>query len=165
MYLVSVPLESCWFTVGVFKDVHPYGVKHGSGTPAVEERQQPSQLSRGVHRSGMDGKESVTHVVHHGTQVLHHLLGHLGQMVEERRDVSVPVILSGIRGNPWEDLVSVATQVVAVSKDVCGQRMWRCGFISQHTHRTEHDITKLVTTQCCSWWFVGGKSNAVKTSE
>lgn len=111
-------LESGRITVCVLKDARDDGVEHGGGTAAVEERQQPPELSGGVHGSGMDGQQSVTHVVHHGTQILRHLLGQFGMMVEKRRDVGFPVIPSDFQGNAREDVVSVAPQVVAVSIDV-----------------------------------------------
>lgn len=102
----------------MFKEARDDGVEHGGGAAAVEEREQPPHDSGGVHRSGTDRQQSVKHVVHHRRQVLRRLSGHSGQTAGEGGNVRLPIILSGIGGNRCEDLVSVASDVVAVPEDI-----------------------------------------------
>lgn len=113
----SAPVEPCWFP-GVFQDFRGDGVEHCGGTAAVEKGQQPSHMSGGVHGFGVSRQQSVKHVVHHRGQVLRHLLGHCGQVAGEGEDVRLPIILSDVRGNGCEDLVSVASDVVTVTEDI-----------------------------------------------
>ena len=94
------------------------GVEHSGGTAALQEREQPRHASRAVHRFRMSCQQSVTHVVHHRRHVLLTLLGHSGQTAGERRDVQLPIILSGNRGYSCQRLVSVANDVITVPKDI-----------------------------------------------
>lgn len=84
----------------------------------MEKGQQPSHPSGGVHRLGVCRQQGAKHVVHHWGQVHLHLLGHSGQAAGEGRDVRLPIILSDVRGNGCEDLVSVASDVVTVTEDI-----------------------------------------------
>lgn len=111
-------LDSCWLVIGYFEEFHGEGVKHTSGAAAVEKGQQPRHLPRGVHRSRVARQQSVTHVVHHGGQVCRRLLGHSVQDTGEGGDVRVAVILSDVRGNCCEELVSVASDVIAVPENI-----------------------------------------------
>lgn len=94
------------------------GVERGGGTAALQEREQPRHASRAVHGFRTSCQQSVTHVVHHRGHVLRTLLGHSGQTAGEGRDVRLPIILSGSRGNGCQRLVSVANDVITVPEDI-----------------------------------------------
>lgn len=114
----SSGLQSCWLVIGQIQEFHDDGVKEGSGTAATQERQQPRHPSWRVHRSGVARQQGVKHGVHHGGQICCRLLGHSDQDTGEGGDVRLAVILPDLRGDGGEELVSVATVVIAVPKNI-----------------------------------------------
>lgn len=75
-----------------------------------------SQTALGQQRRHPSG--GVVHGVHHGGQICRRLLGHSDQDAGEGGDVGVAVILPDVRGDGGEQLVSVATDVIAVPKNI-----------------------------------------------
>lgn len=110
-------MDSCRLSVGHAQELQGEEVKHPAGTAAMEGRQQPGQLSRGVDGSRAGRQQGVAHVVHRGGQVRRRLLGHSAQVAGEGGDVGVPVVLPDARGKRCEQLLPVASDVIAVPEN------------------------------------------------